>query len=250
MTVLVLGASGRTGRLLVDTLLGRGVRVRAVLRPETDLPFAADVANLEVVRGETAHADAATFGAWLGGCDAVACCLGHRTTVGGIFGPPYRLVEQALRRVHEAARARGDAPPLRLVLLGTVGVRLGDEREPAAQALAMRALRWIPPHRDNERAAAYLVEDVGADDRWLTWAIVRPDTLFDADASAPYEVHPAPTRPALLDPGRTSRAQAADLMAQLLLVDATWRSWRGRAPVVYDRDAPPTRRAWSLRPVR
>ena len=246
MTVLVLGASGRTGRRLVGALQGRGARVRALVRPAAELPFPAAAADLDVVRGDPARADAATFAGWLAGCDAVGCCLGHRTTLAGIFGPPFQLVEGALRRVHEAARTRGDAPPLRLVLLGTVGVRLGDEREPRAQALAMRAFRWLPPQRDNERAAAFLVEDVGAEDPRLTWAIVRPDTLFDADTPAPYDVHAAPTRPALLDPGRTSRAQAADLMARLLLDDATWRDWRGRAPVVYDRDAPPPRRPWPL----
>ena len=241
MTVLVLGASGRTGRRLVDALLGRGIGVRAVVRPGSARPFPAHAPDLEVVRGDVARADAATYAGWLAGCDAAACCLGHRTTLRGIFGPPYRLVERALRRLHEAARARGDAPPLRLVVMGTVGVRLGDERVPRAQALAMRALRIVPPHRDNERAAAFLVQEVGADDPSLAWTIVRPDTLFDADAVAPYDVEEAPTRPALLDPGRTSRAQTSDLMAELLVDDALWRRWRGRAPAVYDRAGPPTR---------
>lgn len=242
MTVLVLGASGRTGRRLVGALLERGVHVRALVRPGRDGTLPARAPKLEIMPGDPASADAATFAGWLEGCDAVASCLGHRTSVRGILGPPYRLVERAVANVHAAARTRPGGAPLRFVLLGSVGVRLGDEREPRAQALAMQAIRWLPPQRDNERAAAYLLGRVGPDDPRLAWAIVRPDSLFDADAVAPYDVAAAPTRPALLDPGRTSRAQAADLMAELLVDDALWRRWRGRAPVVYDRAGPPPRR--------
>lgn len=38
MTILVVGASGATGRLLVEELLSRGQRVRAVVRSPEKLP--------------------------------------------------------------------------------------------------------------------------------------------------------------------------------------------------------------------
>ncbi len=38
MTVLVVGASGATGRLLVEQLLGRGQKVKAVVRSMDSLP--------------------------------------------------------------------------------------------------------------------------------------------------------------------------------------------------------------------
>ena len=40
-TVLVVGGTGRTGRLLVTQLLARGVRVRAIVRAAERLPEAA-----------------------------------------------------------------------------------------------------------------------------------------------------------------------------------------------------------------
>lgn len=241
MTTLVLGATGATGRLLVQQLLDRGEVVRVIVRAPESLPEAVRAhERCEVVHASLLDLSDSELGTHLRGCRAVVSCLGHRMTFAGVFGPPWRLVTEALRRVARAARSGGASEPVRLVLMSTTGVRdraLG-ERISFAQTCVIALLRLlVPPHADNERAAAVLQREIAADDPALEWVAVRPDGLTDADAVTAYDVHPSPTRSAIFDAGSTSRINVAHFMANLVTGDEAWRTWKGRMPVIYDREA-------------
>jgi hypothetical protein len=124
--------------------------------------------------------------------------------------------------------------------------RDGSERISLAQRGVIGLMRLlVPPHVDNEQAADHLRLELGRDDRLIEWAVVRPDSLIDEDEVTEYEVHAAPTRSALFDPGRTSRINVAHLMAELVTDDALWNRWKGRMPVIYNTDTPPRRVAGS-----
>jgi hypothetical protein len=77
---------------------------------------------------------------------------------------------------------------------------------------------------------------VGANDRAIEWAAVRPDTLVDAAQVAPYDLHPSPTRSAIFNAGKTSRIQVAHFMAELITGDEVWNRWRGQMPVIHGRE--------------
>jgi uncharacterized protein YbjT (DUF2867 family) len=80
-TTLVVGATGATGQLLVEQLLQRGVRVRAVARPASRLPEHLDGREgLTVVPLEISQATEEDLAQLVAGCDAIASCLGHRFT--------------------------------------------------------------------------------------------------------------------------------------------------------------------------
>lgn len=99
-TVLVVGASGATGRLLVEELLYRGCQVRAVLRFKARLPeHLHSHHNLSVIQANLLDLDDIDLMQLLDGCDAAASCLGHNISMKGVFGPPYRLVTEATRRL-------------------------------------------------------------------------------------------------------------------------------------------------------
>src|SRR5207302_10506591 len=66
-TVLVTGATGRTGRLLVDALGGGGQRVRALVRASSSIPAGWDGVELAVGDLE----DAASVRAAMGGVATV-----------------------------------------------------------------------------------------------------------------------------------------------------------------------------------
>lgn len=118
----------------------------------------------------------------------------------GVLGPPYDLVERALRMVSghiSAGRDPGtaDAPPVRVVLMSSISVNPQGRAEPGrgvgqrAFLAATRAL--VPPARDNQRAADYLQEDLGTQNSDIEWVVVRPDTLRPGDVS-PYRVTAEP----------------------------------------------------------
>jgi len=239
-TVLVVGASGATGRLLLEQLIERGNRVKAVVRSPDRLPgMLRNHPLVSVVHADLLDLDAAQLRRLTEDCDVVASCLGHHVSLRGIFGPPYRLVTKATRRLSEAISSHRREAPARFVLMNSAGIRNRDLHEgiSLAQRLIVGLLRvLIPPHADNESAADYLRVCVSKADQGLEWCIVRPDTLTDASETNGYAVYESPTRSAIFDPGTTSRLNVARFMTDLILDREVWDRWRGQMPVVYDQD--------------
>ena len=238
-SVLVVGASGATGRLLVEQLLTRGCEVRAVVRSEHRLPEALRSHDrLSVVQASLLDLDDTELKQLTDGCDAAASCLGHNMTLKGVFGPPYRLVTEATRRLTRALTANAREEPARFVLMNTAGNsnRGLDERATLGHRAVVSVVRLlIPPHADNEQAADLLRVDIGQDDTTLEWCVVRPDTLTNDAESTGYQVFASPIRSAIFDPGQTSRLNVARFMADLITDDSIWNRWRGQMPVIYDK---------------
>ncbi|MBD3221293.1 NAD(P)H-binding protein [bacterium] len=240
MTTLVVGATGATGRLLVQQLLDRRIAVRAIVRSAARLPASVrDHSGLTVTEASLLDLSDDDLARHVSGCDAVASCLGHNLSLRGILGPPHRLVTESVRRLCRAIESTRPARPVRLVLMSSAGVRNHDldERVSVGQRIVLGLLRvLVPPHADNEQAAGFLRVRVGQGHGAVRWVAVRPDSLLDAGAVSPYEIHRSPVRSALFDPGKTSRINVADVMTRLITEDALWSEWQGRMPVVYDRD--------------
>jgi uncharacterized protein YbjT (DUF2867 family) len=238
--VLVLGATGRTGSRVVTQLLDRGVAVRAIVRSADRL--LADVSGhplLEVVEADLHTMPTADLVAHLDGCDAVISCLGHTISVRGVLGPPHDLVRHSVRQVREALEASPPPAPVRLILMGSVSVnqpKHADSRRGAGQRAFLSVLRLVlPPSRDNQRAADFLVNEVGPTDPHLHWVVVRPDTLKEGDVGE-YVVHEAIVS-SLFRPDHTRMAHVAHFMCELVTDDTTWDRWRSRMPVVVDAEA-------------
>ena len=238
-TFLVVGASGATGRLVVAQLLDQGANVRAVVRSPDRIPEALrDHPCLAITQASLLELGADQLTQLTDGCDAVASCLGHNLSFKGIFGPPYRLVTEATRRLTVALRAQGREQPARFVLMNTTGNRNRDIDEPVSlgQRLVIVLIRLaIPPHADNERAADFLRKEIGQGDSALEWCVVRPDSLVNEPEVTEYEVYPSPIRSAIFDAGKTSRSNVAHFMAQLMTDDDSWRRWQGQMPVIYNK---------------
>jgi len=238
MQILVVGASGATGRLLVQDLLTQGHSVRVVVRDASRLPAAIRGHHrLSVTEASLLALSDAQLAELTEGCAAIASCLGHNLTLRGLFGRPRRLVTDAIRRLCAAAAAHRPALPVRLVLMNTAANRNPDAGEATGfgERLLTGLMRLLlPPHADNEQAAQYLRSTIGDRHEHLAWVAVRPDSLFDEPAVSRYSVHPSPTRSALFDPGRTSRRNVAHFMAQLIADDALWQTWQGQMPVIYN----------------
>lgn len=239
MTILVVGASGATGRLLVQQLLNRGQQVRAIVRSPDALPdVIRNHGGVSVIEASVLNLSDAEMARHVEGCDAVASCLGHSLSLKGIYGQPRRLVTDATRRLCNSIRVNAPEQPVRFVLMNTTGNRNHDCHEPVsfAQHCVLGLLRLLlPPHVDNEQAADYLCTQVGQNDDEIEWAAVRPDSLIDENEVTGYEVYPSPIRSAIFDAGKTSRINVGHFMAELICDDGLWRKWQGQMPVVYNK---------------
>jgi len=240
-TVLLVGGTGRTGRRALRQLLDRGVGVRAIVRSAGKLP--PDVAGnprLTVIEADLLALPDDELQRHLGGCDAVVSCLGHVLDLQGVFGPPRDLVTRATRRLCRGIEARQPAAPVKFILMSSVSVHRPGGLD-ARRGSFERALLWmlrgvLPPARDNQRAADFLVEEVGPNDAFVQWVVVRPDTLLEGGVSE-YALHEGLVN-SLFAPGSTSMANVAHLMCELVTNPKAWADWKSRLPVIVDAAAP------------
>jgi nucleoside-diphosphate-sugar epimerase len=238
--VLLLGGTGRTGRRVLAQLVSRGVGVRAIVRSSRGIP--ADVAGrtgVEVVEANLPALSDDELRRHLRGCSAVVSCLGHVLSLKGVLGPPRDLVTRVTARLCQAIEAARPASPVKLVLMSSVSV-LQPGTLDARRGAFQRAFLWLlrgllPPARDNQLAADFLREAMGTGHPFVQWVVVRPDTLLEGETSG-YALHEGLVN-RLFAPGRTTMANVAHFMCELLTDPGAWEEWKGRMPVIVDASA-------------
>lgn len=239
MKILIVGASGATGRLLVRQLLDRGHQVKIIVRSPEKLPESLkNNKKFSVISASVLDLSDEEMAQHVNGCDAVASCLGHNINFKGIYGQPRRLVTDTARRLCQAIKSNKPTGKVKYVLMNTTGNRNRDLDEPIsfAQKAVIGLLRLLlPPHVDNEQAADYLRTEIGQNDKTIEWVAVRPDGLIDEDKVTEYEIHPSPTRSAIFNAGKISRINVAHFMADLITNEKLWEAWEGQMPVIYNK---------------
>ncbi len=234
VTVLVVGATGATGRLLVGQLLEAGTHVRVIVRSADRLPEKVrNHSNLSIIIAPVLDIDDAGLAEHVGGCSAVVSCLGHTMDFKGLFGHPRRLCSDAVARLCLAIEENTPDAPVRFILMNTVGVENPgvDAQRTFLDRRLLALLRCIlPPQRDNEGAALYLRQQVGVNNRFVEWCAVRPDSLINADVSG-YEICESPVT-GLVSGRPTTRANVAHFMAALAEGSTLWQEWKYRMPVI------------------
>lgn len=238
MTTLIVGASGATGRLLIEQLLNQGEKVKIIVRSKNSLPDSLIQNNqLTITEASLLDMTNAELLAQVQGCHAVTSCLGHNLTFQGLFGQPRRLVCDAVQRLCDAIEKTAPDTPVKFILMNSTGNKNSQAGETvsAAQSVVIGLIRHlIPPHADNEMAAAYLQSNFGSKQKVIEWAAVRPDSLVDENVVTEYTVHASPTRSAIFDAGKTSRMNVASFISQLVINNDVWRKWKFQMPVVYN----------------
>jgi putative NADH-flavin reductase len=167
--LLVLGASGRTGRQVVEQALGHGHDVTAFVRDPSRLPLSHE--RLRVVVGDATRA--ADVQAAVDGQDAVI------STLGGSGEKPVHVYSDGVANAIRAMTARGVH---RLVVLSAVGVGTDGSGLPLAQRALRRLPAWRAICEDMERMEG----DVMLSD--LDWTIVRASALNDGPFTGHYRV--------------------------------------------------------------
>lgn len=239
MKVLVVGASGATGRHLVNQLLLKGNTVKIIVRSTGHLPESwFENPNLEIITGSITALSDEELASHASDCDAMASCLGHNLSFKGVYGHPRRLVTDTVKRLCSAVEKQKPSRPVKFVLMNSSGVRNRDLKEPIsfAQKCVIGLLRLVlPPHVDNEQAAEYLRTQVGQNNPFIEWVAVRPDGLINEDEVSEYEAYPSPTRSAIFDAGKISRINVGHFMSELINDPDLWNTWKAKMPVLYSK---------------
>lgn len=237
MKTLVLGASGATGKLLVEQLLNLKQDVKVIVRPTSKIPDNwKNNEKVSIIIAEISDITIDEMAAHIKDCQAIACCLGHNLNLKGIFGKPRRLVADAVELTCSAIKKYNPSEPFRFVLMNTTGNKNRDlnEAESFLQKLVMCLLRLlVPPQVDNEKAADFLRLNIGQKNVLMEWVVVRPDTLINQDEVSEYELFASPIRSAVFNPGKTSRFNVGHFMAKLLNDKNLWEQWKGQMPAIY-----------------
>lgn len=238
MTTLVVGASGATGRLLVEQLLSQGQQVKIIVRSIDKLPgLWKQQEQLTITEASLLDMTDVQLFEQVKGCLAVVSCLGHNLTLKGMFGHPRRLVTDGIQRLCHAIEKTTPDVPVKYILMNTTGNqnKQAGELISSAQSVVIGLIRHlIPPHADNEEAAAYLQLNFGANQTAIEWTAVRPDSLIDEESVTEYKAHRSPIRSAIFDSGKTSRINVAHFMSQLIIDVDIWKKWKGQMPVIYN----------------
>jgi len=232
--VLVLGATGMTGRTLVEQLLGKNHKVRVVVR--SPHKFSREIRNnpdMTVVEAGILDLTDEQMAEQVKDCDAVVSCLGHVLDFKGMFGDPRKLCTDVTRRLCDAIEVNSPSKPTKFILMSTVGVsnpECEEKRTWFERGLLTLLRHALPPHSDNETAAEHLSRYVGKRNSHVAWCAVRPDSLINAQIS-PYEIMESPST-GILSGRPTSRSNVAHFMVELIGNPELWRRWRFRMPVV------------------
>ena len=238
MSVLVLGASGATGSLVVRQLIRRNIETKILIRKSSRLAKEIKESSLvEIVKGNINELNSAEMEQLIQKCDVVISCLGHNLTFKGLFGHPHYLVRDAVRSVCEAAK-KSSSGKVKLVLMSTTAYtnKLSGEKNSLGEKLIFSLLTLLlPPQRDNVKAADYLLRQIGKQDKKVEWIAVRPDTLIDEDSESSYEICKSPKRSPIFNAGKTSRINVSHFMAELVTDEELWEKWLYKTPVIYNK---------------
>lgn len=238
MKTLVVGASGVTGKHLVEQLLNMGQLVKAIVRNPVDVSNDwQNNDNITIIKASISKLNKVEVQQLLVDCNSVVSCLGHNLTLRGMFGNPRKLVTDSVRLLCEAIETVSPQKPIKFALMNSTAVRNKDLDEPISlwQKILFALIHlFLPPHRDNEAAANYLRLKIGQNKKFIEWVVIRPDTLINEDIVTDYQLCCSPIRSTLFNPGRTSRVNVGNFMAKLLMDPELWKMWHGQMPVIYN----------------
>jgi uncharacterized protein YbjT (DUF2867 family) len=205
MKVLVLGATGGTGRLIVRDAVAKGHSVVALVRSKAS----ANLPDARMIEGDAR--DEATLARAMDGCDTVVSALG--TGIG------FRKVDLLTVATHALVTAMMRNGVRRLVCVSALGV--GDSRGHGGFVFDRLFLPLLlsQAYKDKERQEAAVRASA------LDWVLVRPAMLTDDPARGSARAF---TDLAGVKGGKIARADVARFVVEQLTTD----TWLRRTPVL------------------
>jgi len=229
--VLVVGATGATGKHVVQMMLDKGHHVIALCRSKENmlkkLNDKVDSERLEIYEADITQMDFTEVVALTKDCNYVVSCLGHNMTFKTVFVNDKRLVTDACKLLTDAMPA-----DCRFLLMGSDGVAqkgVDPKRKFGERSVLFLLRHLLPPHVDNEKAAEFLLS---SDRKKLDWVIVRPTNLVDAEeASGKYTISEK-AEVSLFGNTTVSRNDVGHFFVELMTNEETYAKYKHKMPVI------------------
>ena len=234
---LVIGATGATGRHVVQQLLDRDRPVRVIVRSKERMLKALrdpSKANSLLTVKEASLLDLTDVELQneVDQVDNVVSCLGHNVTLQGIWGNPRRLVTDSVKRITKLMASKPDTSK-KFLLMSSDGVchpgGTDDPRTRTDRFLLFLLRHLVPPHSDNEEAATYLHMNIMD----VPWVVIRPTDLIDGDDASEYKLMDKPPG-GLFGDGVATRANVAKCMVDMITNDKLFEDFKMGMPVLHD----------------
>jgi nucleoside-diphosphate-sugar epimerase len=234
---LVVGATGATGKHVVQQLLNQDRPVHVIVRSkERMLDALTDKSKadtlLTITEASVVDLTDEQLQQHANQVDNVVCCLGHNMSFRGIFGHPRRLVSQTVERLSKCL-AQTTGTRRKLIVMNSDGVAHpagSDDKLTLFASLIIALCRFLPPHTDNEAVASYLYNLAGTGN--MEWVAVRPTSLVNGDLTE-YKLYSKPIY-GLFGSAIATRANVAKCMVDLITNDELFAEYKFRMPVLYD----------------
>jgi putative NADH-flavin reductase len=205
MKLVIFGATGGTGRQVVEQACAAGHVVTAVVRDPSAVT--ADRSNPTVVRADLM--DPAAIGPAVADCDAVISAVGSREG-----RKPTTVCTDSAAAIIAAMREHGTQ---RLVVVSNSGMHVDDADGPVSRFVVKPLLgRVLKHHYTDMRRMEELVRASG-----VVWTIVRPPRLTNGPRTGGYRTAIGRN---LRGGNRVSRADLADRLLRCLSDERTERA--------------------------
>ena len=194
--IIVFGATGGTGKLVVERALQAGHQVTVVVRNPDMLTFRHQ--RLKIIKGDVFQLS--TFADVVSGKDAVVSCLGvHKRE-------PTTLYSEGARNIMEAMQEEGAR---RIICLSAGAVIV-----PPKSSLLMKFVtkNILQPLFRHTYADMLIMEKIVSESK-LDWTIIRPPWLRDSRQTGKYRIA---IDEHLDNPSKISRADLADYIVNHL----------------------------------
>jgi putative NADH-flavin reductase len=200
--IIVFGASGKTGILIVYQALNQGHQVTAFARQPSKVTI--EHKNLRIIRGDVLDYDKVKEA--VQGHDAVLCALGVDKN------KPNTVLSDGTRNILKAMESTGVK---RFICMSSAGILGNDGGFWFGKILMPLFLNHV---FDDKKRQVNVIRESNAD-----WVVIRPVGLTDAPKTNTYKVNPGiPTSKSI------PRADVADFMLKLL----TDKRYDGQMPAL------------------
>jgi uncharacterized protein YbjT (DUF2867 family) len=178
MKILILGISGRTGKLVAEEALKIGYKVSGIARDKSKV----GLAGVDIIEG-TPY-DIETVRKAIDGCDAVVSTLSLFPASQGLYSKittPVDLMSHSIQNTIAAMKEKGIK---RIVLMTALGVGDSAKEVPWLFSLIVKISNISYAYADHA-AQEKILEESGLD-----WTVVRPTMLTDKneDVSVLYNI--------------------------------------------------------------
>ena len=204
MKLIVFGATGGTGKQVVEQALRAGHEVTVVVRNPATFP----VQHLKLIIRQGDVLQPVDFAQLLAGADAVISCLGsHGRKPTTVYSAGVTRIAQAMRKVGVT----------RIICLSSVGVVI----PPRSSLLVKLVTKYVLQPLFKYLYEDMLLMEAVLRESDLDWTVIRPPQLTDTKCTGHYRTT---INEPIRNPSKISRADLADYIVNHLADEKTFKA--------------------------